>query len=166
MSNHPHHLPKNLKEYINDPSLNLVSLEDGSVISQRVRDLIETIEDRWPGVVFVNWIPPRALKKEDQQFCIVERLSDGREVPIFWVKDESEFTGEVLERLIRADNTQENIYDRMQAKNAALRSLQTKLAKDKMDEAHDIVKHVLKSPLNKYVVNKDITIRDWGNRTN
>jgi hypothetical protein len=149
---------------LDDPNINLVSLEDGSVISQRVADLIETIHETWGGRVQVNWIPARALKPNDQQFVLVEVLPDGTEHPIFWVKDESEFTGEVLERLFMADNSQGNVLTRMQARNEALRVLQKKVAKDKMEEANDIVKHAIASPLNWYKLPNGTVIKDNGNR--
>ena len=152
-----------INAHLNDPNINLVRLEDSSVVSERVARIVDIIDDRWQGRVRVDWIPVRDLKPGENQFCLVEVLPDGQEFPILWVKDESEFDGNVLERLIAADNSEGNVYDRMQAKNAAVREIQESLARDKMAEARDIIVHALKSPLNWYKLPNGSVIEDHGN---
>lgn len=152
-----------LQERLGDPNINLVSLDSGHVVVERVARLIEVIHETWPDRVEVRWMPGN-IKEGENKFVLIEKLPNGEEYPIFWVKDESEFTGEVLERLILADNSQGDVYNRMQARNKAARLIQKNVAAEQMAEAADIAKHVMKSPLNKYVVNKDITIRDFGNK--
>lgn len=156
-----------MKYDLNDPNLNLEKLEDGSVVSQRVLDIIETIRETWQGRVDVSWIPGHERRGAENQFCVIEVFPDGHTEPIFWVKDESEFTGEVLERLFLADNSKGNVLTRMQARNAALRALQKKVEKDKMDQAKDVIAHAIRSPKNWYKLPKDFggaTIKDYGNR--
>jgi hypothetical protein len=143
---------------LDSPRVNLVQLEDGRSCSQRTMDIIETIRERWGGRVDVLWNPGR-----NPEFGVIEVLPDRQEI-IFWVDNEASFDGRVLERLIAADNSLGNAMDRMDAQNAAIEAIARKKYQDRMDEAHDIAKHVVKSPLNKYVVNKDVTIRDYGNR--
>lgn len=155
----------NINEYLHDPNINLVRLADNSVIPERVARIIDIIEERWQGRVQVNWIPKQDVRAEDNQFCLVEVLPDGREYPIFWVKDESEFDGSVLERLIAADNSEGNVLDRLQAKNAAVREIEKSLAREQMAEAHDMASSAFRSPLNWYRLGKGRVIRDQGNRT-
>lgn len=153
---------------LGDPNLNLKALDDGSIVCERVFNLIQTITDTWQGRLEVRWIPQRALKEGDNQFLIVELLPDGREYPVMWIKDESEFTGEVLERLYLADNTKGNVLTRMQARNAAVRALQKTLVEDEMAQKKDIMVHALRSPKNWYKLPKDVggaVIKDYGNRT-
>ena len=149
---------------LNDPNLRMVELDTGSLVPQRVVDIVETIQEMWPGRVFVNinrdWRPGQELS---HKFVIVERTPDGKEFPVLWIKDEDEFTGEIIERLILADNARGNVLTRMQARNAAVRALQKKVAKDKMAEKADIAAAVMKSPLNTYRVDKDTVIKDHGN---
>lgn len=148
----------------NDPNLNLVPLDDGSMVSARVVDIIETIQEIWQGRIAVNWIPTRLLGPDQKQFCILEVLPDGSEHPVFWLQDEAEFTGEVLERLYLADNSKGDVLTRMDARNAALTALQKKVAKDQMGEASDIMLHAIRSPLNWYKLPNGTTIKDYGNR--
>jgi hypothetical protein len=143
---------------LDSPRINLIPLEGGRSCSQRTIDLVETIRERWGGRVDVLWNPGR-----NPEFGIVEVLP-GREEIIFWVDNEASFDGRVLEKLIMADNSQGNVLDRLDAQNAAVEAIAKKKYQDVMDEAHDIAKHVMKSPLNKYVVDENVTIRDYGNR--
>jgi hypothetical protein len=64
-----------------------------------------------------------------------------------------------------ADNSQGNVLTRMQARNEALRVLQKKVVKDKMEEANDIMKHAIASPLNWYKLPNGTVIKDYGNRS-
>lgn len=156
----------NINETLQDPNLQLAKLEDGSVVSSRTETIIRAIKDRYGDRVDVRWVPSRNLRPGESQFCLVEVLPNGQEFPIIWVKDESEFDGSVLEKLISIDNSNGNVYDKMQARNAAAKQIQETLAKDKMDEARDIIAHALKSPLNWYRINKNLTIKDYGNNIN
>jgi hypothetical protein len=153
----------NINETLQDPNLQLAKLEDGNVVSQRTLDIIRAIKDRYGDRVDVRWVPTHNLRAHEDQFCIVEVLPNGQEFPIMWVHRESEFDGSVLERLIAADNSDGNVYDKMQARNAAARQLQKTLAQDKMEEARDIVRHALKSPLNWYKLPNGKVIEDHGN---
>jgi len=155
---------KTMREVMDDPNLNFETLEDGHIVSQRVVRLIELIHDTYNGRVEVRWIPPNQKGKDQYQFCILEVLPDGQEFIIMWVKNEQEFTGEVLEKLFLADNTKTNVLTEMDARNEAIKAVRRKVYEEQMAEAHDIAKHILVSPLNKYTVSKDIVIRDHGNR--
>lgn len=153
----------NLFEDLNDPNLRLIELESGSVVPQRIVDIVETIREIWHGRVDVDIIAEWYPNSTTDKYCVVEVLPNGKREPIFFVKDDSEFTGEVIERLYLADNSKGNVLTRMQARNAAVRALQKKVAKDKMAEAHDIAASVMKSPLNWYRLGKGKVIKDHGN---
>jgi hypothetical protein len=148
---------------VKDPNINLVRLEDGSLMSQRVVDLIEVIKQTWP-FLDVRWVPERKLGPGEPKFLIVETTADGQEYPVFWVKDEDEFTGEILERLYLSDNSKGDVLTRMDARNAALEALRKKVAQDKMDEARDIMLSAIRSPLNWYKLPNGKVIKDYGNK--
>lgn len=148
---------------VKDPNINLVAMEDGSLITQRVVDLIEVIKETWP-YLDVRWIPERKLGPGQPKFLIVETTADGQEFPVFWVKDEDEFTGEILERLYLSDNSKGDVLTRMDARNAAIRAIEQKKTKDKMDEARDIMLSAIRSPLNWYTLPGGKVIKDYGNK--
>lgn len=154
----------NLREALNNPNLNFVHLTDGHIVSERVARLIEIIHERYPGKIEVQWIPPGGRNNEPA-FRICEVLADGRLVPFMSIQTEQDFTGEVLEQIFMADNTKGNVLTQLDARNEALRAIREKMVKEQMEEAADIAKHILKSPLNTYRVNKDTVIKDLGNRT-
>lgn len=153
-------------QFLVNPTLP-VAHDDGHFISERVSRLVEIIRERWP-VVDVKWIPPELRGVYDDAFLIVENLPDGRTVPIFRVKNEQEFDGSVLERLIQSDNANGNVHNAIEAQNEAVRLIQKKLEKEQREEAHDLAGSILKSPLHTYRHKMDngrkLVIKDYGNR--
>jgi hypothetical protein len=148
---------------LNDPNLRMVELDTGAIVPQRVVDIVETIEEIWPGKLVVNINRDYRPSDEHGHKYVICEWVQGKQEPVFWIKDEDEFTGEIIERLILADNSRGNVLTRMQARNAALRALQKKVAKDQMAEKADIAASVMKSPLNTYRLGKGQVIKDYGN---
>lgn len=124
--------------------------EDGSFISQRVSDLVETIRGYDPNID-VRWIPPSNRAAGDPAFALVDTHPGRAEYVIMYVQSEKEFDGSVLERVIKADMAKNGrILDDVEAQNAAVRLLQIKKQQDELAEAHDLAHHILKSPKARY----------------
>lgn len=144
-----------------------VAHDDGHFISERVSRLIEIIRDRWP-TLDVKWIPPELRGSNEDAFLIVENLPDGRSVPVFRVHREQDFDGSILERIINADNANGDVASRIEAQNEAVRLIQAKLEQEKRDEAHDLAKSIINSPLHsfkhKMPDGRKLVIKDYGNR--
>lgn len=124
--------------------------DDGSFISQRVSRIVELIRDYDPNLD-VRWIPARSRRDGDPAFAIVTKDLTGREYVVFYVQDEQDFDGRVLERLYQADAAKHgNILSEIDARNKAVRALQEKEHQEQMEEAKDLAYHILKSKKHEY----------------
>ena len=120
-----------------------VALDDGHFASARVVRLIEIIREKWPSLD-VKWIPREMRAENEPAFLIVEQFQ-GQELPVFFVQNEEQFDGTVIERLIMSDSEQHNVHDVVEARNQAVRLVSEKVKQDAMDEKLDMVKHAIKS---------------------
>lgn len=124
--------------------------EDGSFVSERVSRLVEIIRE-YDHTIDVRWIPPNQRGADEPAFALVTKQRDGQEYVIFYVKDESGFDGGVLERLYQMDAEKHgNILTKIEAENKAVKAIQEKLYKERLEEAHDIAYHIRKSSKNYY----------------
>lgn len=144
-------------------ALILAPLSDGNAVNERTAHIVEAIRS-YNSRLDVKWIPSDKRLPGEPQFAIVERTPDGKEYIIFHVQDESQFDGTVLEQIIAGDTSRNDVLSEIDARNEAIKLMGKKVQEEQMAEATDIAKHVIASPLNKYVVNKDVVIRDYGNR--
>lgn len=126
--------------------------DDGHFINAKVSRIVEIIRDIWGGRVDIKWVPPEFRSVDEPAFAIVENLPDGRTPVIFHVKDESEFDERVIARIEEADRNITDPFAAMEAHNRALRAYEAKVAQEQMDEAREIVRDVIRSPLSKYSV--------------
>ena len=120
-----------------------VALGDGHFASARVVRLIEIIREKWPSLD-VKWIPREMRGEDEPAFLIVEQFQ-GQELPVFFVQNEEQFDGTVIERLIMSDSEQHNVHDVVEARNQAVRLVSEKVKQDAMDEKLDMVRHAIKS---------------------
>jgi hypothetical protein len=124
--------------------------EDGSFISAKVSRIAETIAD-YDHNVEVRWIPPARRGIDEPAFAIVSAIPGQAEYVIFYVQDESEFDGRVLERLIQMDAAKHgNILSELDARNAAVKAIQSNLHKERLEESKDLAYHILKSKKHSY----------------
>lgn len=124
--------------------------EDGSFISAKISRLVEVIRD-YDHNVDVRWIRPQDRGAEEPAFALVTRDIKGREYVIFYVQDESEFDGRVLERLIRMDQAKKgNVLSEMDARNAAVKAIVEKQKQEAEEEAKDLAYHILRSKKHSY----------------
>lgn len=124
--------------------------EDGSFVSERVSRLIEIIRD-YDRNIDVRWIPHGQRAADDPAFALVTRDTGGREYVIFYVQDESAFDGGVLERLYQMDAAKHgNILTKIETENMAVKAIQEKLYKERLEEANDLAYSIMKSSKNYY----------------
>lgn len=124
--------------------------EDGSFISQRVSRIVEVIRE-YDRDLDVRWIPAKRRRNGDPAFAIVGKQKDGKEYVVFYVQDESDFDGRVLERLYQIDSAKHgDILSEIDARNKAVRAIQEKLHKEQMEEAKELAYSILHSPKHTY----------------
>lgn len=140
-------------------------LIDGQFVNAQVERVVLAIKDYEPELD-VEWLPPGKRRDENGDplpaFKIFHRPVGQPPLLLFTVKDESEFDLRVLWRIIRNDQRTQGkeTYDDIRAMEEAQRLVAKQEQLDKMEEAADIVAHVLKSHLNKYVVSPDLVIKE------
>lgn len=137
------------------------TITEGQLISDRVQRIVMAIKDYEPEID-VEWIPDRQAADENRpQFKIVHRPPDGQEFTLFYVKNEEEFDERVLLRIIQNDQRHSQVtLTEYEAWEQTQKLVEKQVFLDAMDEANDIAKHILQSPLNTYRVNKDFVIKD------
>src|SRR6478735_7051539 len=135
------------------------TIQDGQLVSERVQRIIMAIYDYSPELEVI-WIPDRQAKEQNvPQFKIVHRQPDGHDFVLFHVEDEEKFDETILQRIIvndqRNGTTDINEYEAWE-RTQKLVGKQVWL--DKLEEAADISKHIINSPLHDYKVDKDLRI--------
>ncbi len=124
--------------------------EDGSFVSERVSRLVEIIRE-YDRNVDVRWVPPSQRAADDPAFALVTKDTAGREYVIFYIQDESKFDAGVLERLYQMDaNKHGNILTKIETENMAVKAIQEKLYKERLEEAHDLAYSIQRSTKNYY----------------
>jgi hypothetical protein len=131
-----------LESTVANPALP-VALDDGHFVSARVVRLIEIIREKWPSLD-VKWVP-REMRSETQPAFLIVEQHQGQELPVFFVQNEEEFDGTVIERLIMSDSQQHNVHDVVEARNQAIRLVQEKIKDDAREERLDMVRSAVKS---------------------
>jgi len=126
-----------------------VPMSDGSWVSAKVARVAEIIADYDPRLE-VRWLPRDRRAPGDSAFQIVEHCANGAEVVAFSVATEAEFDERVLARIFAADNRRDNVLDRLEAHNAAVRAVELKKALEEQEEARDVAAAVFASPLHSY----------------
>jgi len=133
-----------------------VPMDDGHWISERVERtayLVRQYDER----LDVVWCPPETRRDKDEpQFFVVEKMADGRRLPVLSILNESVMDERVLEELIKRDQEKQGhgneFLKKLDAKNAAVRAMQQQEALDRREEMKDMVAHIIASPKSKYVV--------------
>lgn len=124
--------------------------DDGSFISEKVSRIAEMVRE-YDHHLDVRWVRPADRAPGDPAFAIVDSTPGKPEYVIFYVQDESEFDGRVLERLYQTDaEKQGNILNTIEARNKAVKAIQQKLHKEQLEEARDVAYHILKSKKHSY----------------
>ncbi len=124
--------------------------DDGSFISEKVSRIAEIVRDYDPHID-VRWIRPGDRDPNDPAFALVSCVPGQQEYVIFYVQDEADFNGNVLERLYQADATKQgNILNALDARNKAVKAIQSNLHKERLEEAKELAYSILKSKKHTY----------------
>lgn len=142
---------------------------DGSLVSNRVSNIVEAIRDYSPELQ-VRWIPPAERSEGQAAYQIVHHPPGMEPYCMLTVRRDEDFTEEVLTKIIQGDQRNgKTSMSQWEASIEAAKHVKRQEWLDKLDELGDIAAHVLKSPLNKYsvkedILGRDLVIRDYGNR--
>lgn len=141
-----------------------VPVESGHFVSQRVVDEIEAIHNYFDDIE-VQWIPPdKRINPTSPAFAITCTPAGGKPYIVFYVKDESEFDGRVFKKILMNDSNKNphTTLSELEAHEATQAALISQRYKERMEEAHDIAHHALRSPLHTYKIDKNLVIKDDG----
>lgn len=137
-------------------------------VNARVERIVQAIKDYDP-FIDVDYLPIGAREQAEvggkvvtlPAFKIVYRPVGEPELVLFHVKNEDEFDERVLMRIIQNDNRNgAQTWNEFQALEEAQRRVQQIAEQDAMEEMHEMARSIIRTPLNKYVVNKDLVIKD------
>lgn len=126
----------------------LVELSAGCYIEEDVLDVVGRIQD-YDSNLRIKFLDPKVGGIADAPYAIFEVCPDGLERLVFtvWELDER-----VMDRLFRADTYKHDILAGIEQANQKARNNLQRRFKDTMEEAHDITKHVVKSPKTEYSI--------------
>lgn len=135
---------------------------EGHLVSERVSQIVAAIKDYEPELD-VRWIPPAARSEGDAAFAIIHRPVGSPEYVLFYVPKDEDFDEKVLYRIIHNDQRNgERTYGEVEAWEEAQKRVQRQAYLDKMEEAHDLARFVLRSPLHKMTLPDGLVINDFG----
>lgn len=138
-------------------------LHNGHFVNARVQQICHAIQEYEPELDVMYL--PEARREGKAAYRIVHRPANGEPYILFTVRRDEDFDERILQRIIANDQRHAELtWDEVEAKELAEALVKKQEWQDQMDEANDIAKHVLKSHLNKYVVDKkkNIVIEDRG----
>lgn len=137
-------------------------------VNGRVERIVQAIKD-YDRDIHVDFLPVGAREVAEKggkivqlpAFKIVYRPMGQPEFVLFHVKDEESFDERVLMRIIHNDNRNgQQTWNEFQALEDAQRRVQQVAQQDQMEEMHEMARAIIRTPLNKYRVNKDLIIKD------
>jgi hypothetical protein len=134
-------------------------------VNAKVHSIVQAIQT-YSEDIEVQWLPYEMRTREDgtklPAFKIVYH-DPNAPIPfvLFHVMDESEFDERVLMRIMQNDqrNSEVTMSD-FEAFEAAQRRIEHQKWLDGLEEAEDLVKHIIATKLNTYKVNDDLIIKD------
>lgn len=139
----------------------LIDLGRGVRVENDVLGVVEEIRRIWP-VLDVQFLDPSRFEDiTDAPYRIIERCADGFDRVVFstWTLDKS-----IIERIWNADTLRGSILDRIDANNNALKAGERQRFKERMDEAADLARSIMKHPSTSYKFRNDadelVTIQD------
>lgn len=125
--------------------------DDGHFISEKVSRTVELIRQYDPNLDVV-WLPPeRRDNPNDPEFYVVERMADGRTLPVFSIQSAEFMDERLLERIYTNDaEKQGNIMDAIDARNKARRDMIAKESAEREAEYLEVAQAILRSPKSTY----------------
>ena len=137
---------------------------DGHLVSAKAQRIVQAIKDYEPELE-VKWVPPAARTEGQAAYAIVHNAPGNGSYVLFYVQNDEDFDERVLARIIANDqrNGKANLSD-YEAWETTRQLVAKQEYLDKMEEAKDIARFVAKTHLNTIRINKDLTIRDYGDK--
>lgn len=137
---------------------------DGHLVSAKVQRVVQAIKDYEPELE-VKWVPPAARTKGQAAYAIIHNAPGNAPYVMFYVPKDEDFDERVLARIIANDQRGEKQnYSDFEAWEQTNKLLAKQEYLDKMEEARDIAKFVAKTHLNTIRIDKNLTIRDYGDK--
>lgn len=139
---------------------NAYTMEGGYLVSAEISRIINAIREYDRGLD-VKWVPPAARRPGQAAFAVVYNEPGVDEYTLFFVMTEEEFDERVLRRIIFNDQRNgKHTWDEFTAAEKARELIAQEKKADEMEQAADIMYHVLRSPKNTYKVNEKFIIKD------
>lgn len=137
-------------------------VRDGHFVNARVQRICQAIHEYEPELQ-VYFIPESMRKPGQAAYRIIHSPVGHEPYILFTVRRDEDFDERILQRIIANDqrNGKAQLTE-YEAWEEAQKRVQQQEWLDKLEEANDIAAHVLRSHKNKYVVDKNIVIRDYG----
>lgn len=130
-----------------------VPMEDGHWVNERVARTVELIR-QYDHRLDVVWLPPERRERNDPAYYVVEKMDDGRTLPVFSIADDEHMDERLLEQIYENDSMKQgDVLSAMDARNKARRDMRIAEHLDKEAEMRDIAAHVLKSRKSTYKAN-------------
>lgn len=137
-------------------------MHNGHFVNARVQKICRAIQDYEPELD-VLFIPEQHRRPGQAAYKIIHRPVGALPYILFTVRRDEDFDERILQRIIVNDQRHGKVtMSDLEAHDAAEKLIKRQEWLDRMDEANDIAKHVLKSRLNTYKVDDKVTIRDRG----
>ena len=147
---------------MNHPLISSHEVVEGQFVNTKVRRVVDAIREYEPEIE-VQWIPPAARDEGQAAYRLVHFPKNREPYIMFTVRRDEDFDERILQKIIMNDQRHGTVtLDEYEAWEAAQRAVERQAYLDSLEEAHDIAKHVFKSRLNKYRVDKDTVIEDRG----
>ena len=135
---------------------------DGQLVSEKIHRIIQAIKDYEPELD-VAWIPPGARREGQAAFAIIHRPVGKAEYVLFYVQNEDEFDERVLYKIIYCDGRNGQVtLSELEAFEAGQKLLKRQAYLDALEEAHDMARFVLKTPLHRINMGNGLIINDHG----
>ena len=126
----------------------MVQIAPGVLVERDVLAVVDWIRDYDPNLDVVYLDPNRfSLGPSEPPYKVIETCRDGQVRVVFscWTLDNT-----VKERIIAADNQNQDILARLDANNAEARKKQNSVFQDRIGEAHDMTVHLLRNSKTTY----------------
>lgn len=124
----------------------LVKLSEGVYVERDVLGVAEAIRE-YDENLRLKFITPENAGPTDAPYMITEKCPDGIERPVMRIW---ELNGSILERLYDADNKKRNVLQDLDGHNLSVEKENQRRYREEMDEAKDMMLHLLKSPKGRY----------------
>jgi hypothetical protein len=137
---------------------------DGHLVSAKAQRIVQAIKDYEPELE-VKWVPPAARAEGQAAYAIIHNAPGNSPYVLFYVQKDEDFDERVLAKIIVNDQRNgKQAYSDFEAWEQTNKLLERQAFLDKMEEAKDIAAFVAKTHLNTIRIDKNLTIRDYGDR--